>query len=325
MQRNIPAFAPQSFQQWFRKRRTSNGGAGRRVMLWPDTFTNYFHPDIAQAAVEVLESAGFEVHVPSQSVCCGRPLYDFGMLDRAKSYLQNVIRVLQREILWNIPVVVLEPSCASVFRDEMLNLIPDEPQAQRLSQRTFLLSEFLSKYAPNFSPPKFNGPPKALLHGHCHQKALMGAGAELEWLKKAGVEAELLDSGCCGMAGSFGFEREKYEVSRKCGEQVLLPRVRAASPETLIVASGFSCQEQIAQLTDRRALHLAHVLQMAMHQGREDGALSGYPERVVVNQREQAVRQSMMKTGASVGGALAAGAAAVWLARSRTGNFRRAA
>jgi FAD/FMN-containing dehydrogenase/Fe-S oxidoreductase len=324
-QRKIPAFAPQSFQQWFRKRRPSNGGAGRRVMLWPDTFTNYFHPDIAQAAVEVLENAGFEVHVPSQSVCCGRPLYDFGMLDRAKSYLQNVIRVLQREILWNVPVVVLEPSCASVFRDEMKNLIPDDPQAQRLSQRTFLLSEFLNKYAPNFSPPKFSRQPKALLHGHCHQKALMGAGAELEWLKKAGVEAELLDSGCCGMAGSFGFEREKYEVSRKCGEQVLLPRVREASPETLIVASGFSCQEQIAQLTDRHALHLAHVLQMAIRQTQENGAFAGYPERKILEQRDRAVRHSMMKAGAGLSGAVAAGAAAFWLTRKQTGNLRRSA
>jgi Fe-S oxidoreductase len=324
MQRKIPAFAPQSFQQWFRKRRGHNGAAGRRVVLWPDTFTNYFHPDIAQAAVEVLESAGFQVHVPIQSVCCGRPLYDFGMLDRAKAYLQNIIRVLQREILWDVPTVVLEPSCASVFRDEMLNLIPDEPQAQRLSQRTFLLSEFLSKYAPNFSPPKFNGQPKALLHGHCHQKALMGAGAELEWLKKAGVEAELLDSGCCGMAGSFGFERDKYEVSRKCGEHALLPKVRGASPETLIVASGFSCQEQIAQLTDRRALHLAHVLQMAVRQNQEDGTLGRYPERMMLSDREKAVRQSMAKAGASMG-AIAAGAAAIWLARKRSSNLQRAA
>jgi FAD/FMN-containing dehydrogenase/Fe-S oxidoreductase len=325
MQRKIPAFAPQSFQQWFRKRRPPSGGAGRRVVLWPDTFTNYFHPDIAQAAVEVLESAGFQVHVPSQSVCCGRPLYDFGMLDRAKSYLQHVIRVLQREILWNVPVVVLEPSCASVFRDEMLNLIPEESQAQRLSHHTFLLSEFLSKYAPNFSPPKFNGQPKALLHGHCHQKALMGAESELEWLKKAGVEAELLDSGCCGMAGSFGFERDKYEVSRKCGEHALLPKVRGASPETLIVASGFSCQEQIAQLTDRRALHLAHVLQMAVRQTQEHRTLARYPECMIFEHRQQAVRQSMMKAGAGLGGVIAAASAAVWLTRGRTNNLHRAA
>jgi Fe-S oxidoreductase len=212
-----------------------------------------------------------------------------------------------------------------VFRDEMLNLIPEESQAQRLSHHTFLLSEFLSKYAPNFSPPKFNGQPKALLHGHCHQKALMGAESELEWLKKAGVEAELLDSGCCGMAGSFGFERDKYEVSRKCGEHALLPKVRGASPETLIVASGFSCQEQIAQLTDRRALHLAHVLQMAVRQTQEHRTLARYPECMIFEHRQQAVRQSMMKAGAGLGGVIAAASAAVWLTRGRTNNLHRAA
>ena len=325
-QREIPAFAPQSFQQWFHKRRPRrNGGTRRQVVLWPDTFTNHFHPDIAESAVEVLESAGFEVSVPARPVCCGRPLYDFGMLDRAKVYLQNVIATVRQHVLWGHPVVVLEPSCASVFRDEMVNLLPDNEQALKLSKQTFLLSELLSKYAPHFSPPHLQSQPKALLHGHCHQKALMGAESELEWLKKVGVDAELLDSGCCGMAGSFGFEQDKYEVSVKCGEHVLLPKVREASPETLIVASGFSCQEQIAQLTDRRALHLAHVLQMALNQNRGTKENREYPERRVLRERDRAVKQSMMKAGAALAGTVAAGAGALWLSRTAQGKKKRAA
>jgi hypothetical protein len=187
------------------------------------------------------------------------------------------------------------------------------------------LSEFLSKYAPDFSPPHLQPQRKALLHGHCHQKALMGAQNELEWLKKVGINAELLDSGCCGMAGSFGFEQGKYDVSVKCGEHVLLPRVREASPETLIVASGFSCQEQIAQLTDRHALHLAHVLHMALAQNRKTRESREYPERMFVRERERAVKKSMVKAGAALAGTLAAGAGAFWASRTVHANHKRVA
>jgi Fe-S oxidoreductase len=315
-QRSIPAFAPETFQQWWRKRRPSRGGDRRRVVLWPDTFNNHFHPDIAQAAVDVLESAGFEVSVPSQPVCCGRPLYDYGMLDRAKTYLQQVIRVLRSDVLWGVPVVVLEPSCAAVFRDELKNLLGDDQEAQRLSAQTFLLSEFLEKYAPDFSPPKFARVRKALLHGHCHQKAIMGMESEIALLRKIGLNAQALDSGCCGMAGSFGFEKDKYDVSVKCGEHALLPAVRDASPETLIVASGFSCQEQIAQLTNRHAFHLAQVIQMAMSQDSAEQK-QRYPEEEFVAARQQAVRKSMAEAGASLGAALAIAAGLFLSVRTR--------
>jgi Fe-S oxidoreductase/FAD/FMN-containing dehydrogenase len=314
--RHIPAFAPVTFQRWFRGRGVPPGRAQRgRVVLWPDTFTNHFHPDIAQAAVEVLEAAGFAVSVPRQSVCCGRPLYDFGMLDRAKQYLQDTIRVLDDEISSEIPIVVLEPSCASVFRDELTNLLADNEAAGRLSRRTFLLGEFLDKFAPDFTPPKLVPSRKALVHGHCHQNAITGKDGEVQWLKKIGIEAEALDSGCCGMAGSFGFEKEKYDVSVKCGELVLLPKVRAASPETMIIADGFSCQEQIAQLTDRHALHLAQALQMAMHPGAESG---GYPEEPWIGRRKSAVDASMWRTGAALAGAGAAIGIAMWAANRRS-------
>jgi Fe-S oxidoreductase len=199
---------------------------------------------------------------------------------------------------------VLEPSCASVFRDELTNLLADDEQAKQLSQRTFLLGEFLNKFAPEFAPPKLNPPRKALVHGHCHQKAIIGKNGHAEWLKKMGVEAEVLDSGCCGMAGSFGFEKEKYDVSVKCGELVLLPQVREASPQDLIVADGFSCQEQIAQLTDRHALHLAQIFQMAIRPEQTNGH---YPESACVNRRHSAIKKSMLRSGAVLAGAAALG------------------
>jgi Fe-S oxidoreductase len=318
MQRKIPAFASTTFQQWFQQRRDSKRQPGKRVVLWPDTFNNYFHPDVAQAALEVLEHAGFEVAVPSQSVCCGRPLYDFGMLDRAKQYLLQVIRTLRKEILWGIPILMLEPSCAAVFRDELKNLLPDNEEAQRLSKQTFLLSEWLDKHAPHLSLPELRPARKAVVHGHCHQKALMGMDSDIALLRKMGIEPQLLDSGCCGMAGSFGFEKDKYDVSVKCGEHALLPQVRDASLETLIVADGFSCQEQIAQLTNRRALHLAQVMAAAL---KKPKAFSdhGYPEATFIQQREAAVQGSMRRASAGAGILLALGVGGmIWATQARS-------
>lgn len=260
-QRKIPAFAGQTFKQWFSKRKPKNTGQ-REVMLWPDTFNNHFFPDTARAAVEVLEAANYQVIVPEETLCCGRPLYDFGMLDRAERLLKQILSVLRDKIAAGIPVVVLEPSCLAVFRDEMVNLLSDNEDAKRLSEQTFLLSEFLEKKVDNYQPPKL--PRKALVHGHCHQKALMGMGSDESVLSKLGLDFETVDSGCCGMAGSFGFEKEHYDVSLSVGELVLLPAVRKATDDTLIVANGFSCREQIAQTTGRKALHLAQVIQMAM-------------------------------------------------------------
>jgi Fe-S oxidoreductase len=212
--------------------------------------------------VDVLEAADYDVIVPEVTLCCGRPLYDFGMLDRAERLLKQILSVLRDKIVAGIPVVVLEPSCLAVFRDEMVNLLPDDEDAKRLSEQTFLLSEFLEKKVDNYKPPKL--PRKALVHGHCHQKALMGMGSDESVLSKLGLDFETVDSGCCGMAGSFGFEKEHYDVSLSLGELVLLPAVRKAAEDTLIVANGFSCREQIAQTTGRQALHLAQVIQMAM-------------------------------------------------------------
>jgi Fe-S oxidoreductase len=195
-------------------------------------------------------------------LCCGRPLYDFGMLDRAKQYLERVMTVLSPQILAGIPIVVLEPSCASVFRDELRNLFPVDQRAIRLRNQTFLLSEFLEQQAPGYEAPQLGQ--KVLLHGHCHHKSIMKMGAEESLLRKMGVDLQSIDSGCCGMAGPFGFEKEKYAVSQAVGERVLLPAVRKTPEDALIVSDGFSCREQIFQATGRKALHLAEVMQLGL-------------------------------------------------------------
>ncbi len=255
-QRHLPKFAPRSFQST-----ASTEGAGSRpsVLLWPDTWNNYFHPSALTAAQRVLDSAGFRVEVPRGHICCGRPLYDFGFLPQARQYLERVMTTLATQIDSETPIVVLEPSCASVFHDELGNLFPDDPRAQRLRNQVFLLSEFLVRHAPGYVPPK--APQRKLLvHGHCHHKSLMKMNDELALLRATGSEVEYLDSGCCGMAGPFGFEKEKFEVSQAVGERVLLPAVRQADLATVIVTDGFSCREQIAQNSTRRAVHFAEAI-----------------------------------------------------------------
>ncbi|HLB89303.1 MAG TPA: FAD-linked oxidase C-terminal domain-containing protein, partial [Terriglobales bacterium] len=305
--RSIPPFAPQTFRNWFQRRQPRNLGA-TPVLLWPDTFNNYFLPDTAKAAVEVIEAAEFRVLLPGTSLCCGRPLYDWGMLDRAKSLLLRILDALAPEIEAGFPLVVLEPSCAAVFRDELINLFPNNARARRLSQQTFLLSEFLEKEAKHFQLPRLDR--KALIHGHCHHKSVMKMTDEESVLKKMGVNYEAPAPGCCGMAGSFGFEADKYEVSLAIGELELLPAVREAASDCVIIADGFSCREQIAQCTDRHALHLAEVIQMALREGplEPDGA---YPERALVLRRQVEVQRSMKRAGLAVA-AVGAGAALLW-------------
>ncbi|SFS03483.1 FAD/FMN-containing dehydrogenase [Granulicella pectinivorans] len=227
------------------------------VFLWADTFNNYMHPATMQAAEQVLNDAGFRATLPTQHLCCGRPLYDFGMLDVAKQYLLTVLDAMAPQLEAGTPIVVLEPSCATVFRDELLNLLPHDPRAKKLADNTFLLSEFLVKYAPEYKAPAIDR--KIVVHGHCHHRATMSMKDEMTVLGSSGAEVELLDSGCCGMAGPFGFEADKYEVSQTLAERVLLPEVRRQK-EALIVSDGFSCREQIAQNSERRGLHLAEIL-----------------------------------------------------------------
>jgi Fe-S oxidoreductase len=271
-QRQIPRLARETFASWFRKKHSAvaHGSTGSGVMpvvLWPDTFNNYFHPETAIAAVEVLEAAGYEVRLPRRHVCCGRPLYDFGMLNRAKAVLLRTMKTLASEIIEGIPIIVLEPSCASVFRDELLNLFPHDDRAQRLSQQVFLFSEFVVNHADSFPLPQIRS--DALLHGHCHQKSIMKMTSEEAVLLGMGVNFSAPAQGCCGMAGAFGFEKEKYNVSLAIGDLELLPAVRNASADALIIADGFSCREQIQQCTGRSALHLVEVIQTGMRHVRK--------------------------------------------------------
>lgn len=262
-QRKLPRFAPRTFRRWFASHQTPATSRKRTVLLWPDTFNNHFHPQTAEAAVDALEALGYRVVLPRRTLCCGRPLYDYGMLWLAKRLLRQTLGDLGDAIAAGVPVVVLEPSCAAVFRDEMLNLFPHDEDARRLRAQTFLLSEFLVRDGAVDRLPKVDS--RALVHGHCHHKAIFTMRDEERVLTALGINYQLLDSGCCGMAGAFGFERgERYEVSVQAAERVLIPAVRDASRETMVITDGFSCREQIAQLCGRRALHLADVLALGV-------------------------------------------------------------
>ncbi len=259
-QRTMPRYAKQTFVRRFKRRAASQaaqpaGEPALRVLLFPDTFNNYFHPDTAMAAVEVLERAGYRVTIPRKPLCCGRPLYDWGFVAQAKRLLKTNLRELRAEVEEGVPIIGLEPSCVSVFRDELHNLFPgyDIPM--------MTLSEFIQREGDRFNIPRLQR--KAIVQGHCHHKAIMKFEPEEYVLRKIGLDYEHLDSGCCGMAGAFGFEAKHYDISMRIGERVLLPAVREAAPDTFIIADGFSCREQIAQSTGRQALHLAEVLQKA--------------------------------------------------------------
>jgi FAD/FMN-containing dehydrogenase/Fe-S oxidoreductase len=258
-ERTMPRFAHETFYKRFETERVAQKEPRGRVVLWPDTFNNHFRPDTASAALDVLQQLGYDVSLPAKRVCCGRPLYDWGFLDRAKRQLRETIDVLKPALGQGLPIVGLEPSCISVFRDELLNLFPNDEYAKKLAASALTLSEFLLR--ENVELPAVHA--KAIVQAHCHHKSVMRFDAEEAVLRKLGIDLTHPDSGCCGMAGAFGFEEKHYDLSMKIGERVLLPMVREASSDTLIIANGFSCREQIEQGTRRRTLHLAEVVRLA--------------------------------------------------------------
>jgi FAD/FMN-containing dehydrogenase/Fe-S oxidoreductase len=261
-ERSAPPFARRTFRSWFAERTPRPPADRPRVLLWPDTFTNFFEPEVAIAAVEVLETAGAHVVLPGRTLCCGRPLYDYGMLALARTQLRRILRELRDELRAGTTVVVLEPSCLAVFRDELRNLFPDDEDAKRLGRLTRSLGEYLAREAAD--QPLGHLDRRALVHLHCHQRAVSDTSCDTAVLSRLGLDYEVLDAGCCGLAGSFGYEAgERYDVSVKAGERVLLPAVRAAGPDTLVVTDGFSCRSQIAHGSDRGAMHLAQVVQLA--------------------------------------------------------------
>lgn len=308
-ERDVPRLAPRTLQAWFAGRGERNL-EGSKVILWADTFTNYLQPEVGKAAVELLESQGYHVTMPSQALCCGRPLYDYGMLTLAKRFLMQILDVMEDDIRAGVPVVGLEPSCVAVFRDELHNLLPHNYDAWRLWKQTYTLSEFLEK--EGYEPPKLRR--KALIQKHCQHKAVMTFKAEEQLLEKMELDFEAPWDGCCGMAGSFGYEAEKYDISTKIGEKALLPAVRDASGDTLIVADGFSCRSQIKHGTDRQALHLAQVLQMAMG---ESGSTSSTtrPENAISS--PEAVTGQRLRTAAILGASGVVGAGLVWVLLKR--------
>ncbi|MGA9883730.1 MAG: FAD-binding and (Fe-S)-binding domain-containing protein [Candidatus Acidiferrales bacterium] len=320
--RSIPEFAPQTFQSWFSKQRPS--GSRRRtvgkVVLFPDTFNNHFFPRTAKAAVDVLQDAGYEVEVPLGHVCCGRPLYDYGFLDLAKDYLRKMFDVLTPYAAAGTPIVVLEPSCWSVFQDEMRNMFPNRKETELIKKNTFLLSQFLVEKA-HYHPPRLNR--SAIVHGHCHHKAIIhGVEHEKKLLDEMQIKVRVLADACCGMAGSFGFEEHHFDVSAKVGEHGMLPAIRKAGLDEVIIADGFSCREQISQMSDRHGLHMAEVLQLAI-QPEQAGADEHPPEKIIVERHKREIQNSKMQTLAVLGGisAIVAGA----IAAAKSGNGKRPA
>jgi Fe-S oxidoreductase len=301
-QRDLPRFAGQRFTTWYAHRpKTSCAPSavhassapgisqppeGRRVILWPDTFSNYFHPEVAQAAVTVLERAGFQVDMPTKPrrwlprrrtqkppsdtpLCCGLTWISTGQLGMARRMLRRTVKALLPDLRAGVPVVVLEPSCAAVFRADAAELLGSD-DARLLAERTRTLAELLIEtgWQPDGLPGSLSREGqararsgRAIAQVHCHQHAIMGFGADTEILRRCGVDVDVLDTGCCGLAGNFGFERGHYEVSAACAERGLWPAVRAADPETAILADGFSCRTQLAAgRTGRDGLHLAQLL-----------------------------------------------------------------
>jgi FAD/FMN-containing dehydrogenase/Fe-S oxidoreductase len=254
--RKMPTFHGNTFRRWFRKDYQASNPQGKKVILWPDTFNNYLLPESMKAACEVLDRLGYQVIIPTKKLCCGRPLYDFGMLKLARKYLQEIMDNLKDEIEAGTPVVGLEPSCVSVFRDELMNLFPDDEIARRLSKSTRHLSEFLID--EDVELPEMAV--KAVVHGHCHHEAVLDFEKYGEVLGKMKVDFEVLDDGCCGLAGSFGYQESNYDISEKCAKRKLIPAVEEADSDTVILSDGYSCREQIMQFSDRKAITLPELI-----------------------------------------------------------------
>nr|WP_245645685.1 FAD-binding and (Fe-S)-binding domain-containing protein [Pseudonocardia acaciae] len=235
-----------------------------RVVLWPDTFTDHFDPVIAEAAASVLGALGYRVEVPGGPVCCGLTWHSTGQVDAARRVLRRTLRTLRPWLEEGVPVVVLEPSCAAALRADLPELLPGDPEAAKLAPSVRTFAEVLAAHTDELSARSVRTDLRALVQVHCHQHADLGAEDDRAVLKALGVDAEVLDSGCCGLAGNFGFERGHYEVSMACAERVLLPAVRAADEDVAVLADGFSCRTQLRQAGQREPLHLAQLAARAL-------------------------------------------------------------
>ena len=261
--RSLPPLASQTFVQWFRSRggaAASNGQRGE-VVLFPDTFTNYNHPNLGIAATKVIESMGYRVILPPVR-CCGRPMLSKGMIDKARANARTNVDRIYEHVRRGARLVGLEPSCILSFRDDYVDLLGDDAKARAISDSTMLIEEFVVEGRAEGASLEFKTPPgRVLFHGHCHQKALVGTGPSMETLRSIpGCDPEEIQSGCCGMAGSFGFETEHYDISMKIGDETLFPAIRSQSGDFQVVSEGVSCRQQIEHGTGRVAKHLVEVL-----------------------------------------------------------------
>ncbi|MFG2638002.1 FAD-binding and (Fe-S)-binding domain-containing protein [Streptomyces sp. NPDC048362] len=316
--RSAPVFAEQSFLQWWKARDVDEPDPAdpHTVVLWPDTFSTYFHPSIAVSAVRVLEDAGFRVAVPTEPVCCGLTWISTGQLPLAQKVLRRTLDVLRPYLEAGTPIIGLEPSCTAVFRSDAPELMPADQDVQRLAGQVRTFAEHLVHHAPEgWQPPRLAR--QATVQTHCHQHAVMKFDADRELMRRAHLDAEVLDEGCCGLAGNFGFERGHHEVSMAVAEQGVLPAVRGAAPDSLVLADGFSCRTQIEQGgTGRRALHLAEVLALGL-----DGTLPAeHPERLA-QRPDQPSRTARWAT--TTAAAVTATAAAAAAARTVVRALRR--
>jgi len=259
--REIPLFAPMSLQQWWERRGPAPAGTRGTVLLWPDTFTNRFHPHIGQAAVEVLEAAGWNITMPTEPLCCGLTWISTGQLDVAKRVLRRTVGTLAEHVRAGGLVVGLEPSCTTVFRNDAAELLPEDLDVDRLKKQTVTLAELLTQHTPGWEPPRLAGT-TVLAQAHCHHHAVLGWQTDQDLLERTGADATRLESGCCGLAGNFGFEPGHLDVSIACAENALLPALRSAPEDAVVLADGFSCRTQIHELDSggREAVHLAELL-----------------------------------------------------------------
>jgi Fe-S oxidoreductase len=264
--RSLPAFAKRPFTAWFKRRSKRAEGQRGKVVLFNDTFNTYNDPEIAIAATEVLEAAGFEIVLPGHK-CCGRPFISKGLVNEARAAAQDTINRLAPLAEQGIPIVGLEPSCLLSLRDEYLYLLPDDPRTKLVAENAYTFEEFIAKLAEegNLNLQFTDEKREILLHGHCHQKSLVGTEPSKRILSlPPNYSVTEIDSGCCGMAGSFGYEAEHYDISMQMAERRLLPAIRAAKPDTLIVAAGTSCRHQVEHGVGKRPLHPAEVLRKAL-------------------------------------------------------------
>ncbi|MFE1360301.1 FAD-binding and (Fe-S)-binding domain-containing protein [Streptomyces harbinensis] len=273
-ERPIPPLATEPFTRWWRGRgrRPDPARAGRRTVLFPDSFTNYLAPEAGRAAVRVFDAAGIDVAVPPRPVCCGLTYVTTGQLDTARTVMRRTLRRLVPALDAGLPVTVLEPPCAAALRTDLPELLPDEPRARQLADSVRTFAETLEERAPGWEPPRLDRPVAG--QTHCHQSAILGDAADRRLRERAGLHGEL-SAGCCGLAGNFGFEKGHYEVSVACAEDQLLPAVRRAPAGAALVADGYSCRTQLDQLAGRTAHHLAEFLADALDEGSDDALPTG--------------------------------------------------